>query len=70
MLIDPHLVWQHLPAVLVLTVVVVVGKLIGVSIGTFIAGNGVRTSVQAGDEPGPDRRVLVHHRRRRHCRWA
>ncbi len=47
MLIDPHLVWQHLPAVLVLTLVVVVGKLIGVSIGTFIAGYGVRTSVQA-----------------------
>ena len=32
---------------LVLTVVVVVGKLIGVSTGTFIAGYGVRTSVQA-----------------------
>ena len=47
MLIDPHLVLQHLPAVLVLTLVVVVGKLIGVSIGTFIAGYGVRTSVQA-----------------------
>ena len=30
MLIDPRLVWEHLPAVLVLTVVVVVGKLIGV----------------------------------------
>jgi CPA2 family monovalent cation:H+ antiporter-2 len=48
MLIDPRLVWQNLPAVLVLTVVVVVGKLIGVAIGTFIAGYGVRTSVQAG----------------------
>jgi CPA2 family monovalent cation:H+ antiporter-2 len=48
MLIDPRLVWENLPAVLVLTVVVVVGKLIGVAIGTFIAGYGVRTSVQAG----------------------
>ena len=48
MLIDPRLVWEHLPAVLVLTAVVVVGKLIGVSVGTFIAGYGVRTSVQAG----------------------
>ena len=47
MLIDPRLVWENLPAVLVLTVVVVVGKLIGVAIGTFIAGYGVRTSVQA-----------------------
>jgi CPA2 family monovalent cation:H+ antiporter-2 len=48
MLIDPRLVWQNLPAVLVLTAVVVGGKLLGVAIGTFIAGYGVRTSVQAG----------------------
>jgi CPA2 family monovalent cation:H+ antiporter-2 len=48
MQIDPRLVWQHLPAVLVLTAVVIAGKLIGVSVGTFIAGYGVRTSVQAG----------------------
>src|SRR6266540_3534046 len=48
MLIDPAVVWQNLPAVLVLTVVVVVGKLVGVSIGAFVGGNGIRTSVQAG----------------------
>jgi CPA2 family monovalent cation:H+ antiporter-2 len=48
MLIDPRLVWQNLAAVLVLTGVVVAGKLIGVAVGTFIAGYGVRTSVQAG----------------------
>jgi len=48
MLIDPLLVWQNLPAVLVLTAVVIVGNLVGVSVGTFIAGFGVRTSVQAG----------------------
>jgi monovalent cation:H+ antiporter-2, CPA2 family len=47
MLINPLLVWQNLPAVLVLTAVVVVGNLIGVSIGTFLTGYGVRTSVQA-----------------------
>jgi CPA2 family monovalent cation:H+ antiporter-2 len=46
-LINPHLVWQNLPAVLVLTAVVIVGNLIGVSVGTFITGHGVRTSVQA-----------------------
>src|SRR6185295_15205014 len=34
-------------AVLVLTAVVVGGNLIGVSIGAFLAGFGVRTSVQA-----------------------
>jgi len=48
MLIDALLVWQNLPAVLVLTAVVIVGNLVGVSVGTFIAGFGVRTSVQAG----------------------
>src|SRR5689334_10059621 len=48
MMIDPHQVWAHLPEVLVLTAVVVVGKLIGVSVGTFLTGYGVRTSVQAG----------------------
>src|SRR6185436_1677506 len=48
MLINPNLVWQNLVPVLALTAVVVVGNLIGVSTGTFIAGYGVRTSVQAG----------------------
>ena len=48
MLIDPRLVWQHAGAVLVLTAVVIVGKLVGVSIGAFVAGYGIRTSVQAG----------------------
>ncbi len=48
MLIDPVLVAQHWGAVLVLTVVVVVGKVVGITLGNFLAGNGVRTSVQAG----------------------
>jgi CPA2 family monovalent cation:H+ antiporter-2 len=48
MLIDPKLVWEHIGAVLVLTSVVIGGKLIGVAVGAFIAGFGVRTSVQAG----------------------
>jgi CPA2 family monovalent cation:H+ antiporter-2 len=48
MLIDPHLVAQHWLAVLVLTAVVVVGKVAGVTLGAFIAGSGVRTSVRAG----------------------
>jgi monovalent cation:H+ antiporter-2, CPA2 family len=47
MLINPYLVWQNLIPVLVLTAVVIAGNLIGVSTGTFIAGYGVRTSVQA-----------------------
>jgi CPA2 family monovalent cation:H+ antiporter-2 len=48
MLIDPKVVWAHAGAVIVLTLIVVVGKLVGVSIGAFVAGHGVRTSVQAG----------------------
>jgi len=47
MLIDPVVVWHHAREVLVLTVVVIGGKLIGVSVGGFVAGYGVRTSVQA-----------------------
>jgi CPA2 family monovalent cation:H+ antiporter-2 len=48
MLIDPHLIARHWLAVLALTAVVVGGKITGVAFGSFIAGNGVRTSVQAG----------------------
>jgi CPA2 family monovalent cation:H+ antiporter-2 len=48
MLIEPRLVWEHAGAVVVLTVVVVLGKLLGVAVGAFVAGYGVRTSVQAG----------------------
>jgi CPA2 family monovalent cation:H+ antiporter-2 len=48
MLIDPALVAQHWGAVVVLTVLVIVGKSAGVSFGAFLAGAGTRTSVQAG----------------------
>lgn len=48
MLIDPILVAQNWVAVLVLTAVVVLGKLVGVTTGAFIVGRGIRTSVQAG----------------------
>jgi CPA2 family monovalent cation:H+ antiporter-2 len=48
MLIDPVLIAQYWPAVAMLTVVVIVGKVLGVSVGAFLTGNSVRTSVQAG----------------------
>ncbi len=48
MLIDPAVIAQHWVAVLVFTVVVIVGKVLGVSLGAFLTGNGTRTSVQAG----------------------
>ena len=46
MLIDPRLIWAHAGTVLALTAVVVVGKLVGVSIGAFVAGYGIPTAVQ------------------------
>jgi CPA2 family monovalent cation:H+ antiporter-2 len=48
MLIEPALVARYWPAVVVLTAVVVLGKVVGVSLGAFLTGNGLRTSVQTG----------------------
>ena len=48
MLIDPRLVGQHWGAVLALTAAVVVGKVLSVSVGSFLTGNGLRTSIQTG----------------------
>jgi CPA2 family monovalent cation:H+ antiporter-2 len=48
MLIDPGQIVRHLPAVALLTSVVLVGKMLGVSLGTFLTGNGLRISVEAG----------------------
>ena len=48
MLIDPALVARHWLAVVVLTVAVIIGKVVSVSLGAFLTGSGMRTSVQAG----------------------
>ena len=48
MLIDPTLVAKHWVAVLVFLFLVVAGKVVGVSVGSFLAGYGIRTSIQAG----------------------
>lgn len=48
MLINPALLVKHWVAIAVLTGVVIVGKVVGVSLGAFLTGNGTRTSVQAG----------------------
>jgi CPA2 family monovalent cation:H+ antiporter-2 len=48
MIIDPGLIAQHWVAVVVLTGVVILGKLVGVSVGVFLTGNGTRTAVQSG----------------------
>ena len=48
MLIDPAVIVQHWPAITVLTLVVVSGKILGVTLGAFLTGHGVRPSVQSG----------------------
>jgi CPA2 family monovalent cation:H+ antiporter-2 len=48
MQIDPRLLAQHAGAIVVMTVVVVGGKIVGVTAGAFLAGRDVRTSIQAG----------------------
>ena len=47
-LIDPRLVAAHWGAVLVLSGLVIVGKVIAVTAGSFITGNGLRYSIQTG----------------------
>jgi CPA2 family monovalent cation:H+ antiporter-2 len=48
MLIDPSVVLQHWGAVLVLAAVVIVGKVVAVSVSTFLTGNGLGLAVQSG----------------------
>ncbi|MBX3224474.1 MAG: cation:proton antiporter [Labilithrix sp.] len=48
MMMDPALMAKHWLPILVLTAIVVVGKILGVGLGAFLTGNGTRTSIQAG----------------------
>jgi CPA2 family monovalent cation:H+ antiporter-2 len=48
MLIDPTVIAQNWLIVLVFTLLVLFGKIIGVTFGAFLSGVGVRTSVRAG----------------------
>ena len=48
MLIDPSLLKQYALPITVVTLVVVLGKVITCSFGTFVAGNGGRTSLRVG----------------------
>jgi CPA2 family monovalent cation:H+ antiporter-2 len=48
MTIDPSLIAANWLPVVVLTAVVLVGKATGVTVGAFLAGNGLRRSVRAG----------------------
>lgn len=48
MLIDPALIAQHWAVVVLLTVVVIVGKVVSVSLGAFLAGRGTQAAVRSG----------------------
>lgn len=48
MLVNPALLLQYWFPILVLTVIVIIGKIISVSIGAFLTGNDITTSVRSG----------------------
>ena len=48
MLIDPAMIAEHWVAIVVLSLVVVVGKFVFVTVGAFLTGHGTRTSIAAG----------------------
>jgi monovalent cation:H+ antiporter-2, CPA2 family len=48
MSIEPAVIGRYWPAITVLTLVVIGGKILGVTLGAFLTGNGLRNSVQAG----------------------
>src|SRR4051812_26316323 len=48
MMIDPVALTEHWPAILTLTIAVIVGKELAVTVGAFLAGHGRRTAMKAG----------------------
>src|SRR5207247_10691392 len=48
LMIDPAMLLEHWLPVLVITLVVVIGKVVTCSFGTFLAGNDSRTSLRVG----------------------
>lgn len=48
MLIDLHIIEEHWLPILLITASVIIGKSIIISIGAFISGNSLRTSIQTG----------------------
>ncbi|MFA6437987.1 MAG: cation:proton antiporter [Bacteriovoracaceae bacterium] len=48
MMINPSVIAQYLPEIVMLTVVVIVVKFFGVTIGSFLTGTSMRTSIKAG----------------------
>lgn len=48
MLIEPALIARHWSAVLVFTLIVVIGRILGGSVGSFFAGYGIRPAIRTG----------------------
>lgn len=48
LLIDPKVLMNHWVAILIITVVVIVGKVLSCGLGTFVAGNDMKTSMRVG----------------------
>ena len=48
MMIDPTALTEHWTAVLALTLAVIIGKVLAVTVGAFLAGHGRRTAMKAG----------------------
>ena len=48
MMIDPTALTEHWRAVLALTLAVIIGKVLAVTVGAFLAGHGRRTAMKAG----------------------
>ena len=48
MLIEPQMLWEHFGAILILSLLVVVGKVLTCSFGVFVGGKDLRTSLSVG----------------------
>lgn len=48
MLIDPGLLWEYKIPVIIITLAVIVGKTVNITIGSFISGQPLKQSLQAG----------------------
>jgi len=48
MLIEPRVIVDHAGAIAAFTVLVIAGKVLAVTVGSFLTGNGLRSSMQAG----------------------
>ncbi|MGV3661740.1 MAG: cation:proton antiporter [Prosthecobacter sp.] len=48
LLIDPHVILQHIGPVMIITLVVIAGKVLSCGFGTYVAGNDMRTSMRVG----------------------